>query len=373
MSSLWESGYKIEPEVRIKVRDFVEQHLTRDSQPIVLITSGGTMVPLERNVVRFIENFSAGTRGSASAELTEYAVIFLYRRNSFVPYGRRFLRGLNLTECFQVDTSGPAPVVQIDPRKVPNASKWVLAYQQAMMRKRLLLIEFTTVGEYLAKLAYISRQLTHFGRRALLYLAAAVSDFYIPDEEMPVHKMQSSEGPVHLTLKLVPKMLGALVTEIVKEAFVVSFKILDILFILHILDLLENLEYRMPRNGVMFHGFELSERSSSVINEMENGGWSSSISLTTELERSESSEIKLETDPSILIPKCKDSLKKYSHQLVIGNILEDRKVEVFFVTHDAVEPIRLQDKVTDENEEIEHFIVERLVFLHREHMAVNTS
>ncbi|KHJ47529.1 DNA / pantothenate metabolism flavoprotein [Trichuris suis] len=266
MSSLWESGYEIEPEVKIKVHDFVDQHLTRDSQPIALVTSGGTMVPLERNVVRFIENFSAGTRGSASAECfiqAEYAVIFLYRRNSLVPYGRRFLRGLNLTECLQVDTSGPAPVVLIDPSKVPNASKWVLAYQQAMVRKRLLLIEYTTVREYLAKLAYISRQLSQFGRRALLYLAAAVSDFYIPDEEM------------------------------------------------------------------------------------------------------------LETDPSILIPKCKDSLKKYSHQLVIGNILENRKVEVFFVTHDAVEPIRLQDKATDENEEIEHFIVERLVSLHREHMAMD--
>ena len=30
--------------------------------------------------------------------------------------------------------------------------------------------------------------------RNLLYLAAAVSDFYIPNGDLPVHKIQSSEG-----------------------------------------------------------------------------------------------------------------------------------------------------------------------------------
>ena len=29
---------------------------------VVLVTSGGTTVPFERNTVRFIDNFSAGTR-----------------------------------------------------------------------------------------------------------------------------------------------------------------------------------------------------------------------------------------------------------------------------------------------------------------------
>lgn len=35
---------------------------------VVLITSGGTSVPLEKNTVRSIENFSTGGRGSKSAE-----------------------------------------------------------------------------------------------------------------------------------------------------------------------------------------------------------------------------------------------------------------------------------------------------------------
>jgi phosphopantothenate-cysteine ligase len=35
---------------------------------IVCITSGGTSIPLEKNTVRSVENFSAGQRGANSAE-----------------------------------------------------------------------------------------------------------------------------------------------------------------------------------------------------------------------------------------------------------------------------------------------------------------
>ena len=40
----------------------------RQVRPIVCVTSGGTTVPLERHCVRFIDNFSGGTRGALSAE-----------------------------------------------------------------------------------------------------------------------------------------------------------------------------------------------------------------------------------------------------------------------------------------------------------------
>ena len=39
-----------------------------NNMPIILISSGGTSVPLEQNTVRSIENFSTGTRGARSAE-----------------------------------------------------------------------------------------------------------------------------------------------------------------------------------------------------------------------------------------------------------------------------------------------------------------
>lgn len=56
---------------------------------IVLITSGGTSVPLEKNTVRSVENFSTGTRGSRSAEYflkAGHPVIFYYRQGSICPF-----------------------------------------------------------------------------------------------------------------------------------------------------------------------------------------------------------------------------------------------------------------------------------------------
>ena len=48
----------------------------------------------------------------------------------------------------------------------------------------LLTIEYTTVFEYLKYLHTISKGLGPWGASAMLYLAAAVSDFYLPWEDM---------------------------------------------------------------------------------------------------------------------------------------------------------------------------------------------
>jgi phosphopantothenate---cysteine ligase (ATP) len=41
---------------------------TDEHKRVVVVTSGGTTVPLEVNTVRFIDNFSTGQRGAASVE-----------------------------------------------------------------------------------------------------------------------------------------------------------------------------------------------------------------------------------------------------------------------------------------------------------------
>lgn len=43
---------------------------------------------------------------------------------------------------------------------------------------------------------------------------------------------------------------------------------------------------------------------------------------------------KLETDPSLLVYKARTALQRYSHHLVIGNLLSTRKWEVVFITPD---------------------------------------
>lgn len=50
-----------------RVASFVSRQ--RDAgRRVACVTSGGTTVPLERNCVRFIDNFSRGARGALSAE-----------------------------------------------------------------------------------------------------------------------------------------------------------------------------------------------------------------------------------------------------------------------------------------------------------------
>lgn len=57
-------------------------------------------MPLETLTVRFIDNFSAGTRGATSAEYfleQGYAVIFMHRQFSLQPYSRHYSHARN---CF---------------------------------------------------------------------------------------------------------------------------------------------------------------------------------------------------------------------------------------------------------------------------------
>jgi hypothetical protein len=84
-------------EISKKVSEFIDFNR---GKPIVLVTSGGTTVPLESQTVRFLDNFSAGTRGATSAEYfiqQGYSCIFLHRQWSLEPYSRHYTHSTN---CF---------------------------------------------------------------------------------------------------------------------------------------------------------------------------------------------------------------------------------------------------------------------------------
>lgn len=57
--------------IQHSVEAFIRKHRPNGEfagRPIVCVTSGGTTVPLERRCIRFIDNFSGGTRGALSVE-----------------------------------------------------------------------------------------------------------------------------------------------------------------------------------------------------------------------------------------------------------------------------------------------------------------
>jgi phosphopantothenate---cysteine ligase (ATP) len=57
--------FKLNENVINNILTFVEE---KKGHEIVLVTSGGTAVPLEKQTVRFLDNFSTGNRGALSSE-----------------------------------------------------------------------------------------------------------------------------------------------------------------------------------------------------------------------------------------------------------------------------------------------------------------
>ena len=82
-----------------------------------------------------------------------------------------------------------------------------------------------TVQEYLDGLENLVSLTTDLGSRAVFYVAAAVSDFYIPEDKMAEHKIQSRDiGTLKIELEPVPKMLGV-IKENNPKAVAISFKL----------------------------------------------------------------------------------------------------------------------------------------------------
>jgi phosphopantothenate-cysteine ligase len=209
---------------RVTLAAFVAKQKNRDRR-IVLITSGGTTVPLERNTVRFIDNFSTGARGAASVEeFTQrgYAVIFLTRGGSKQPFHSRAQALLQQPLGALERRDGQWAVKR---EAVSGLDELMAQYQQVQDQDLLLTLEFTSVHDYMRLLRTTAEALNAAGAKGMLYLAAAVSDFYIPWEAMEQHKIQSAGGGLTLTLQGVPKMLRSVRFEYAPATMCVSFKL----------------------------------------------------------------------------------------------------------------------------------------------------
>jgi phosphopantothenate-cysteine ligase len=100
-------------------------------------------------------------------------------------------------------------------------------YKDANKNNLLLLLDFVTVNDYLFQLRLLAHCLQPAGGAALFYLAAAVSDFHIPQSRMSEHKIQSMGGGNTLTIVMdpVPKFLHHLVQKWAPYATIISFKV----------------------------------------------------------------------------------------------------------------------------------------------------
>ncbi|KAJ5965838.1 hypothetical protein N7481_012552 [Penicillium waksmanii] len=307
------------PKHEALARAFIDLHVEANRR-VVLVTSGGTTVPLEAQTVRFIDNFSAGTRGATSAEYfleQGYAVIFLHRQYSLLPYSRHYSHSTN---CFLdfMDEAPPVPgAANQDHGSIVVRDEYqtemrdvLRKYRYAKQNNRLLLLPFTTVAEYMFELRSLAKLMRPLGPNALFYLAAAVSDFFIPRSRMAEHKIQSSELP--------PQYQGGGGDSGADSAVDGEDEIYTG----------ENEAKPANQKKLVINLDPVPKFLHRLVD-----GWAPDGSMVV--------SFKLETDPTLLVYKARTALQRYSHHLVIGNLLSTRKWEVVFITPDP--PTRAMD------------------------------
>ncbi|KAK5998828.1 Phosphopantothenate--cysteine ligase CAB2 [Cladobotryum mycophilum] len=330
-------------------RDFINLH-AQAGRRLVLVTSGGTTVPLEKQTVRFIDNFSAGTRGATSAEYfleAGYAVIFLHRQFSLLPYSRHYSHS---TDCL-LDFLNEGEDGRVGVRDDGKILGVLRKYRRAKDQNMLLTLPFVNIGDYLHELRSIAQLMQPLGPSGLLYLAAAVSDFFVPMDRMSEHKIQSTD-----------------IADKLKDNG-------------------NNDNNNNNNNNDKNNKKKQEQQQQRLIVDLDPvpkflknlvDGWAPHGMIAS---------YKLETDPSILVLKARYSLERYQHHLVIGNLLSTRKYEVVFVSPGREDrwlrvprkggwgeaegrPLRAEELPSqDPEEEIEALIIPAVAELHEEHIA----
>jgi len=201
----------------------------------------------------------------------------MHRQFSLQPFSRHYSHSTNpfldFLEIEQTNTGADSNrQISVTPEKRQDLLEVLTAYKGVQVSGTLHTLTFVTVNDYLWLLRSVSQELSMaLKRKAMFYLAAAVSDFFLPKQKMSEHKIQSGKGSLSIEMDQVPKILKPMVDEWTRGGFIVSFK--------------------------------------------------------------------LETDSDLLLPKARQALERYGHQVVIGNDLHRRKFEVVFVSKKLLPPL----------------------------------
>ena len=195
-------------EVLNSISSFISEKLSAQEK-VVLVSSGGTSVPLEKNTVRSLENFSTGTRGALSTEeflYHGYNVIYLYRKGTKMP----FIVHFNLEDFFNCPS---------DP-KFEKFKKLSENY-----KSKILYVPYVTMDDYLVLYESISKELSPLGSKSMIFLSAAVSDFIVAPEHLETNKIQTNSKGLTLHLDPAKKEIYKIKEEWATKAFLVTFKL----------------------------------------------------------------------------------------------------------------------------------------------------
>ncbi len=165
----------------------------------MLVTSGGTSFPLEKTPyvhkkIFYRDAWRTQHRDFILQNVPNERVIYFHRQGCKRP----FQVGLNIDELFQCETKDGSVISN----KIANQ---IIKFQN--YRRFFLEVPFITVQDYLSGLKAIKQQMHWLEGPSLVFLAAAVSDFYI--QNSAEYKIQTREiFELTLTLQPLPKLLG---------------------------------------------------------------------------------------------------------------------------------------------------------------------
>lgn len=132
--------------------------------------------------------FFPGTRGATSAEYflkAGYAVIFMHRQFSLQPFSRHYSHSTHpFLDFLEVDDSEHPADIRVRTAERAQLVSVLSAYKAVQAAGTLHTLTFVTVNDYLWLLRAVSQELFPLGRNAMFYLAAAVSDFFLPRQKM---------------------------------------------------------------------------------------------------------------------------------------------------------------------------------------------
>ena len=127
----------------------------------------------------------------------------MHRQFSLQPFSRHYSHSTHpFLDFLEVDDSEEPAQIDVKAAEHAQLIEVLSQYKRVQKAGTLHTLTFVTVNDYLWLLRAVSQELVPLGRLAMFYLAAAVSDFFLPRQKMvraPQPLSSASATLTHLT------------------------------------------------------------------------------------------------------------------------------------------------------------------------------
>jgi hypothetical protein len=120
----------------------------------------------------------------------------MHRQFSLQPFSRHYSHSTNpFLDFLEIENDDAAsrstPRISVTPEKRADLLEVLTMYKAVQAAGTMLTLAFVTVNDYLWLLRAVSQELAVFRSRVLYYLAAAVSDFFLPRRKMVSNRSEN--------------------------------------------------------------------------------------------------------------------------------------------------------------------------------------